>query len=337
VVDSGVAFANLALLNGNNALTGNETHTGTEGFSNVLTNSLSPTTSQSAILVSGAPQAGGNATTNFPLLYLNDGTGPSTFSTAGTEFGINAPTGFAGSFIDTHLNGGASLFAVNVTTGGATVINASSNAGAVPLLAIRNTSGNAAAVGNINFGNNTSNSEWSLNVFSSANTSANGFSILGVNVTTGVAGNFTVQAGNATGAGTGGSLVFNAGTTSGGTAGTIAVNSTGSISCASGLQTSSVGVLSCIVSKKLAKNPRGEMTLAEAQHIVAGLLAQRFEYKDQNEYPAGDRFGFYADDICKLDERLCERQADGSVQSYDVRGIIAAQNMVVEDLQRRVH
>jgi hypothetical protein len=61
------------------------------------------------LTVTGAPYTAGNATTNFPQFYINDGTGPTTFSTAGTEFGINTPSGFTGNLEDYHVNGGASL------------------------------------------------------------------------------------------------------------------------------------------------------------------------------------------------------------------------------------
>jgi hypothetical protein len=61
------------------------------------------------LIVSGAPYAAGTATTNFPQLYLNAGTGPTTFSTAGTEVGVNAPSGFVGYLMDFHVNGGASV------------------------------------------------------------------------------------------------------------------------------------------------------------------------------------------------------------------------------------
>jgi hypothetical protein len=46
-------------------------------------------------------------------LYLNGGAAVTTFSTAGTEFGFNAPSGFAGNFFDLHLNGGVSLLSIN--------------------------------------------------------------------------------------------------------------------------------------------------------------------------------------------------------------------------------
>lgn len=66
------------------------------------------------VTVSGAPYTGGTTTTNFPQTYLNAGaTGPTTFSAAGTMFGINAPSGFTGSLLDAHVNGGLSVFVVD--------------------------------------------------------------------------------------------------------------------------------------------------------------------------------------------------------------------------------
>ena len=59
--------------------------------------------------ITGAPYTAGTATTNFPQFYINDGTGPTTFSTAGTEFGINTPSGFTGNLEDYHVNGGGSV------------------------------------------------------------------------------------------------------------------------------------------------------------------------------------------------------------------------------------
>lgn len=71
--------------------------------------------------VTGAPFTGGTATTNFPQLYINDGTGPTTFSASGTEFGINTPSGFSGNLLDFHVNGGTSL--VNLTATGLLALN----------------------------------------------------------------------------------------------------------------------------------------------------------------------------------------------------------------------
>jgi len=77
------------------------------------TNSKSGAASTSAVTWSGAPFTGGTGTTTFPLLYANDGTAPTTWSTNGTELGINAPSGFTGNFLDLHVNGGASVYLVN--------------------------------------------------------------------------------------------------------------------------------------------------------------------------------------------------------------------------------
>lgn len=62
--------------------------------------------------MTGTPFAG-TGTTSVPLAYINAGTAPSSWSTSGTEFGVNAASGFAGNFLDLHLNGGASLASIN--------------------------------------------------------------------------------------------------------------------------------------------------------------------------------------------------------------------------------
>lgn len=79
----------------------------------ILSNSQAGAASASAVSITGAPYTGGSGTTTYPLVYFNQGTAPTTWSTSGTEFGINAPSGFAGNFLDFHLNGGASLLSVN--------------------------------------------------------------------------------------------------------------------------------------------------------------------------------------------------------------------------------
>jgi hypothetical protein len=97
------------------SITGGGSNTVTTAFSTAApwTFSVAGAASTSAIYVTGAPYTGGSATTNFPQLYLNDGTGPTTFSTAGTEIGVNTPSGFTGNVIDAHVNGGASVFSTN--------------------------------------------------------------------------------------------------------------------------------------------------------------------------------------------------------------------------------
>jgi hypothetical protein len=65
--------------------------------------------STAGFALTGAPFTGGSGTTTYPFFYLNDGTAPTTWSTAGTEFGVNSPSGFTGNMLDFHVNGGASV------------------------------------------------------------------------------------------------------------------------------------------------------------------------------------------------------------------------------------
>lgn len=92
-----------------------------------VTNSKAGAASTAAELLSGAPFTGGTGTTTYPLDYFNDGTAPTTWSTNGTEFGINAPSGFSGNFLDFHVNGGASVF--SVTAAGALTVSSCSGCG----------------------------------------------------------------------------------------------------------------------------------------------------------------------------------------------------------------
>jgi hypothetical protein len=87
----------------------------TANYFNIGSGSLyqSPGASASALTFSGAPYASGTGTTSFPLLYLNDGTGPTTFASTGTEIGVNSPSGFTGNFLDFHVNGGSPVFTIN--------------------------------------------------------------------------------------------------------------------------------------------------------------------------------------------------------------------------------
>lgn len=66
-----------------------------------------------SISITGNPYTAGTATTNHPLHYMNGGTAPTTWSTAGTYAGINAVSGFTGNFLDYHVNGGVSVAKVD--------------------------------------------------------------------------------------------------------------------------------------------------------------------------------------------------------------------------------
>ncbi len=65
------------------------------------------------VSITGAPYTGGTGTTNFPQLYLNQGAAVTTLSAAGTELGINAPSGFVGHLLNLFVNGGSTRFRVD--------------------------------------------------------------------------------------------------------------------------------------------------------------------------------------------------------------------------------
>lgn len=67
---------------------------------------------------------GGSGTTTFPYHQHNvtGATAVTTWSTSGTFIGLNSGSGFAGNFIDLHVNGGTSLF--KITSAGSPVIAA---------------------------------------------------------------------------------------------------------------------------------------------------------------------------------------------------------------------
>ena len=63
------------------------------------------TSTTPGFLATGTLATGTNAA---PYFYINQGaTAPTTFSAGGTEIGINAPSGFAGNFLDFRVNGAA--------------------------------------------------------------------------------------------------------------------------------------------------------------------------------------------------------------------------------------
>jgi hypothetical protein len=99
-----------------------------------------PSSAGAALSLTGAVFTGGSGSSTIPYAYINDSGatgGPSTWSTSGTYFGVNAKSGFTGNFIDFHGNGGASVFRVSTSgpnstggmtsTGGTVSLNVSSN------------------------------------------------------------------------------------------------------------------------------------------------------------------------------------------------------------------
>jgi hypothetical protein len=171
----------------------------TQTFSGSDTFSFAPGASQSAITLTGSPYAAGTATTSFPLLYLNSGAAPTTFSTAGTMLGINEPSGFTGNAIDIHNNGGSSLLTVNGSTG-SIITNGGISLGSGHSL---NFAGGDSLV-------STSSTSFTFGGFDAASPSAQTLRSQGVVAgTSNTAGaNLNILAGPGTGTGAGGSLVF---------------------------------------------------------------------------------------------------------------------------------
>jgi hypothetical protein len=98
-------------------------------MSGVFASSRTGTSGAAAVSYTGSLFTGGTGTTTVPhvLSQPSGATAVTTWNTAGTHWAINAASGFAGNFIDLHVNGGASLFAV--TSGG--VVNATGFNGTV--------------------------------------------------------------------------------------------------------------------------------------------------------------------------------------------------------------
>jgi hypothetical protein len=112
-------------------------NTATGAFSTTApwTFSVAGAASTPGISITGASFVG-TATTSTPQLYINQSTtAPTSWTTGvgGTMFGFNAPTSFAGNFIDLHVNGGASVMSINsagsYNTAGVVQVGASSTYG----------------------------------------------------------------------------------------------------------------------------------------------------------------------------------------------------------------
>jgi hypothetical protein len=114
---SNVLGANQIVLGGGaGAAPATDSTASTDG-SGHYTFSASAAASTPSFTFSGAPFTGGTGTTTVPELYINksSNSAPSTWSTSGTLFGENAPSGFSGSFLDFHVNGGGSIWSLSAT------------------------------------------------------------------------------------------------------------------------------------------------------------------------------------------------------------------------------
>jgi hypothetical protein len=108
----GATFAAPGAIGGTTAAAGTFT---TLNSNNVGTYSYSAAASNAVALYSGTVLTGGSTTTNFPQIFSQP-TGTSavtTWSTAGTIFGVNAVSGYTGNFLDFHIGGVASVFNVD--------------------------------------------------------------------------------------------------------------------------------------------------------------------------------------------------------------------------------
>ena len=85
------------------------------GNFNLVSAASNGAASTSVLKLVGTLFTGGTGTTNFPQYLAQSGsaTAASTWSTSGTFIGVNADSGFAGNFIDFHINGGSSIFKVS--------------------------------------------------------------------------------------------------------------------------------------------------------------------------------------------------------------------------------
>lgn len=97
--------------------------TGILGTAEVTGNDIAGAASASAFSLTGTVFTGGNGSTTFPLLYLNQtgaGTAPTTLNVNGTELGINAPIGFTGNLADFFTNGTEEF---SISSGGSPSMN----------------------------------------------------------------------------------------------------------------------------------------------------------------------------------------------------------------------
>ncbi len=211
------------------------TFTGTSTFSGPVSVTAQVAASVSPVsLVNGTWTVGsGTGTTTVPQLYINGGAAaPTTLSTSGTAFGINAPSGFAGSLIDFRINGGGSIANMNtlgrLTCGGIATgaLITSSFAGAASSAVITTTAAPlASGTGTTNFPQWFAN--WGGTAVTNWSNGTNNGTVFGVNAAAAFTGNFfdchvssntSVFQVTATGAMTVGSSITT-GTPNGGTAG----------------------------------------------------------------------------------------------------------------------
>jgi hypothetical protein len=84
-------------------------------FSQGFNNTKNGASNSTATAFLGTPFSGGTGTTTVPLFMFSAGTNVTTWNTAGTFMGFNGNSGFAGYFLDFHVNGGASVASLDAS------------------------------------------------------------------------------------------------------------------------------------------------------------------------------------------------------------------------------
>lgn len=98
----------------NNFTANSAVNTSVLNATGVVTLSKAGASSASAVNITGTPFSG-TGTTSTPLVYFNNAvTQPTTWTTGGTYLGMNAVSGYTGNFLNFRLNGGSSLFTVDI-------------------------------------------------------------------------------------------------------------------------------------------------------------------------------------------------------------------------------
>jgi hypothetical protein len=125
-----------------------------------------------------------------------------------------------------------------------------------------------------------------------------------------------------------------------------AVNLTG-ISAASGADilcynssggpvTYATTVVGCVPSAFALKDQVGSLGSVYGEPKWLSIRNPIYKYKPSANLGDKTYVGLYADDVCAMDELLCERNADGTVANYDKIGMLAYTVAHEQSLERRL-
>jgi hypothetical protein len=309
---SGTAVSDMA----GKTVSGNYTFSGAQ-IMPVLTLNGNGAASNSPFLMNGTVFTGGNGTTTFPLAYLNQGSAPSSWSTNGTELGINAPSGFMGNFIDIHLNGGVSVFSVGATAG--TITTAGSVNAAANLQAGSNNSvfwsGRSLMMAPADGQWKVTNNAQSVTELDYGATTASVFTINGGLKTTSAAVNMT-----------------NLGTSSAAVTGTMCwTSSTGLVNVDT--------TTTCLLSLEEFKDKHGEITGSEALSDVMALKPFWGSWKKTTPEYTGDKAiqpFLGAHQVASVDKRLAAYDPNGNLHSVRYQEMTAVLVSAMQKQQQEI-